>query len=120
MVNFSITSAPDYSLYREGINVNDVISEKGKAHGCNAYMYAKSCIQVIPSGGANPTVTVYYWNERNGVFVSSGAPISGKGANIPYEFVEEVNGRIFFVGVSDLSTGKVDIMVSGFERRQFS
>lgn len=125
-VQSSPASAPEYALHRENVGVADVMSSKVKKHGCNAQMYNYAHIQVVPSGGANPDVAVWWWsdaaNSGNGAFVQEHTPIAktGVGADTPYEFTIEPKGRIFFVQVAVVAAGSVSVLVSGFERHQFS
>lgn len=118
---FSMTLAPDYSLYREGVSAADVMANVKKQHGCNGAMYRYAHIQVVPAAGINPNVAVWWWSEKAQKFVQEHTPIAkaGVGAGTPYEFTIEPMGRIFFVQVA-LTTGAVDILVSGFEHKQFS
>jgi hypothetical protein len=115
-------SAPEYSLHRDGVAAADVMANVIKKHGCNAYMYNYAHIQVVPKSGANPDVVVWGWSEAADAFVQEHTPIAkaGVGADTPYEFTIEPRGRIFFVQVAAIAAGNVDILVSGFERHQFS
>jgi len=126
----SPNTAPYYASHREGVAavdavVNGVI-KKSKKNGCNAHQYKDVHIQVVPSGGANPDVAVWWWsdvaNSGNGAFIQEHTPIAkaGVGVDTPYEFTIEPKGRIFFVQVTAIAAGNVDILVSGFERHQFS
>jgi len=119
-------SAPEYALHREGVTAADVMANVIKKHGCNAYMYNYAHIQVAPKSGANPDVAVWWWSEAvnsgNGAFIQEHTPIAkaGVGVDTPYEFTIEPRGRIFFVQVAAIAAGNVDVLVSGFERHQFS
>lgn len=120
-VKTSPESAPDYALYRGAIATADVMTNVVKKHGCNAYMYNYAHIQVVPAGGANPNVAVWWWSDKANAFVQEHTPIAkaGVGADTPYEFTIEPKGRIFFVQVAVIAAGNVDVLVSGYERHQF-
>lgn len=115
-------SAPYYALHRESVTAADVMANVVKKNGCNAYMYNYAHIQVVPADGANPDVAVWWWSEQANAFIQEHTPIAkaGVGANTPYEFSIEPRGRIFFVQVATIAAGNVDVLVSGFERHQFS
>jgi len=118
----SPASAPEYNVHREDIATADVIANVVKKHGCNAYMYRYVHVQVVPEGGANPDVAVWWWSDKVDSFVQEHVPIakSGVGANTPYEFTIEPRGRIFFVQIAAIVAGSVSVLTSGFERHQFS
>jgi hypothetical protein len=119
---FSLTLAPDYIMYREGVDANDVIANVPKSHGLNAAMYKYAHIQVVPSGGANPTMNLYWWSEHANKWIQDDTPytVAPKGANIAYEVTINSQGRRFFIGLTTISVGKVDVMASGFEHVQGS
>jgi len=110
--------APDYSIHREAVAAPDVIANVVRAHGINMSGYDEAHIQVVPSGGANPNVAVYWWSENAGVFVQEHTAIakSGVGVNTPYEFTVKSKGRIMFVAVATIAAGVCDVLVSGFNR----
>ncbi len=114
-------SAPEYALHRENVSSADTMSAVTKAQGCNASMYFYSHIQVIPDAGVNPNVAVWWWSDEADAFIQEHTPIAktGVGAGVPYEFTIEPKGRIFFIQIA-ATTGAVNVMVSGFERHQFS
>jgi hypothetical protein len=107
--------APSYNLIRE-VSAADSLPVTSRGMGCNASQYASVHIQVVPSGNANPNVSVLWWSEAAGAFVQEQVPItkSGVGANTAYEFTIEAKGRIFFVAVTTLATGSVKIYASGY------
>lgn len=112
----SPTKAPTYTLYRT-VTANDTPPIIDVNYGINMSNYKTANIQVVPSGGANPTVGVMFWSEEATKFVQASTAISkaGVGADTAHEFEVECNGRIIFVTVSSLSAGSVTILVSGFE-----
>jgi len=118
----SPNTAPDYALHREGVTVVDVMANVSKKNGCNAHQYKYVHIQVVPSGGANPDVAGWWWSGGASAFIQEHSPIAlaGIGADTPYEFTVEPKGRIFFVQITAIASGSVDVLVSGFERHQFS
>jgi hypothetical protein len=111
----SITAAPEYALVRDEIIADDVIATEVKEHGIQTATYAKAHVQINPSGGANPTATVYWWSEAFGKWVQEHTPLvfAGVGANTAYEFTVECQERLMFVAVTSVGVGAVGIAVSG-------
>lgn len=109
--------SPTYTLYRDAVATNDTLPVTNINLGINMSNYKTANIQVVPSGGANPTIGVLFWSEEAEKFIQETTAISktGVGANTPHEFSVDANGRILFVAVSSLSAGSVKILVSGFE-----
>jgi hypothetical protein len=108
--------APEYALHREGVAVVDVIANVAKTQGMNMATYERAHIQVIPSGGADPTVRVHWWSEEAGRFVvdKDYIAVAGEGANTPYEFTVNCRGRRMFVAITVLAGGTANVRVSGF------
>lgn len=109
--------APDYAHHRADVTAPDVIADVPRATGINCSNYQSAHIQVVPSGGADPDVAVYWWSEEAGLFIQEHTPItrSGVGANTGYEFTVECRGRIMLVAVTAIAAGECDVYVSGFE-----
>ena len=111
--------APDYAHYRQIKDAVEANPLTNKRHGINMAHYRCSHIQVVPSGGANPTVVVEWWSEAAGKFVTEHTAISkaGIGINVPYEFTVEPRGRIMSVRVpAGCAAGHtVDIYVAGYD-----
>ncbi|PNX52105.1 MAG: hypothetical protein BV456_00740 [Thermoplasmata archaeon M8B2D] len=109
-----IKYSPEYILHRSGITAADS-TFTSYDHGVNTSYYKKANIQVVPSGGANPTVNVMWWCESASKFINEHVAIekAGIGANTPFEFTVDCLRRTMFVAVSAISTGSVDILVSG-------
>ena len=119
----SIFTSPTYSIHREGVDAIDAdISVFTKRHGCNATMYKYAHVQVIPYDIAEPAVEVMWWSDQADSFIQEHTALAkaSVSAGTPYEFTIEPQGRIFFVKVTAIVTGSVDIMVSGFEPIQLS
>ena len=108
--------APDYALHRDAVAAVDVIANVKQGSGINCANYQYANIQVVPSGGANPNVAVYWWSEQAMKFVQEHTPIAkaGVGVNTPFEFTVECNGRKMFVAVTAITAGACDVLVSGF------
>jgi len=109
--------APEYAHHRSGVTTPDVIATTPQTQGINCSNYQHAHIQVVPSGGANPNVAVYWWSEDGGVWVQEHTPItrSGVGVDTPYEFTVECRGRIMLVAVTAIAAGECDVYVAGFE-----
>lgn len=110
--------APDYAQHRSDVAAPDVIANVPRTQGINTTGYQHAHIQVVPSGGANPTVVVYWWSESAEVFVADHTDITkaGVGADTPFEFTVECRGRIMLVAISVIAAGVCDVYVSGYER----
>lgn len=108
--------APEYALHRSAVAAPDSLPEANRAHGINMASHTSAHIQVVPSGGANPSVAVLWWSEAAGKFVQEHVVIAraGVGADTPYEFTTESKGRIMFVAVTAIVAGAVDVHVSGY------
>lgn len=113
----SLKIAPQYAPHRRGVAAVDTPPETEKSHGINGGHYRTAHVQVIPTGGANPTVEVYWWSETAGEFVQEHTPLqfAGVGADTGFEFTIECRGRIFVVLVTTLAAGSVDIDVAGYD-----
>lgn len=108
--------APIYQPYRSAVAAADTLATMPKTAGANATGYQDVHVQVIPSGGANPTVLVAWWSEAAGRFVPEHTPLekAGTGADTPYEFTIQPKGRIFVVAVKTIAAGAVAIHLSAF------
>lgn len=113
--------APKYNFIRS-VTAVDVPANLTRKHGVNAGMYRFAHVQVIPSGGGNPTVEIMWWSEAAAKFVKEHVALvkAGIGVNTPFEFSIEPRGRIFAVVVTVLAAGQADIYVSGFQHEQVS
>lgn len=107
-----------WSLHREGVTAVDTLPLTGvaaKKRGMNMQGYDTALIEVMPSGTANPTVTVLYWSQRLERFVREHTNLvfTGVGADTPFQFSVECRGRVMFVAVTTLAAGSVNIGVAG-------
>lgn len=109
-------AAPRYARHRSEVTAADGAAIANRMLGCNTENYTHTHIQVVPSGGANPTAEVLWWSEEAGQFVSEHTAISkaGTGADTPFEFTVASQGRILFVKLTSISAGSVEVMVAGF------
>lgn len=108
--------APRYARHRSGVTGADAAIITDRKVGINMTEYTHAHIQVIPTGGANPTVEVLWWSEAANRFIEEHTNISkaGGGVNAPYEFTVDCRGRIMFVRFDLLTGGTCEVMVSGF------
>lgn len=113
----SLTIAPGMVMYREDVAAVDVIANVLQGAGVNCGHYRTVHINVIPESAAIPTVAVYWWSDKAGKFIQEHTAISkgGLAANIPFGFTVEARGRIMFVAVAVLATGKVSIELAGYD-----
>jgi len=97
----SLSHTPVYAFHRYLFGASDTPPETVKRHGLNTEGFQFAHVQVVPVDGANPDVKVLFWSEKAAQFVEkhSSLAFAGKGANIPYEFDVECNGRTMFVSV---------------------
>ncbi len=112
----SIDKSPNYTLYRDGLTAVDSVFNKIDK-GIHTSHYQTALIQVVPAGGADPTVEVRWWSEDASLFVKAHTALTraGIGADIPYEFEISSQGRIMMVAVNVLAAGSVKIYVCGSE-----
>jgi len=103
----------EYRLHRDGAAVDSTDSDE-QAHGMNMHGFRFANIQVVPNTGANPTTEVMFWSEAAEKFIKANTAIikAGLGANIPYEYSVEANGRIIWVKVT---VGAAKVYVSGWD-----
>lgn len=114
----SITSAPDYACHRKSVAAVDVaLATVDQSLGMNCRGYGVVNAQVIPDGGAVPKVEALFWSEAAGAFISCEDPIekTAPGADTPFEFSFDANGRIVFIAVTTLAGGTVDVYLGGFD-----
>ncbi|KKN42115.1 hypothetical protein LCGC14_0716470 [marine sediment metagenome] len=110
--------APNYvrhRLVKGAIDTGDITNQR---RGMNMASHSHAHVQVLPKNGANPDVKILFWSSAIGKFIDPDVEIAvtGKGADVPYEFTFEPRGRIFFVFVTGTVTGddEVEIQVAGF------
>ena len=108
--------APDYALHRSAVTSADSLPETERGHGINMASHTTAHIQVVPSGGADPSVEVLWWSEVAQEFVQEHISIErvGVGVDRPYEFDVDSRGRIMFVAITTIAAGAVDVHVSGY------
>lgn len=108
---------PEYKQHRKAVATADGASvlEESK-HAFNAKGFERLCVQVLPAGGANPSVEVMFWSDAAGKFISAHTALTfaGKGANTAYEITVDVYGRKTLVSVTAIAAGTVDVHVAGF------
>lgn len=110
-----ISSAPEFNTHRSAVTAADSAVEDPK-RGVNCRGFDKMHVQVTPTGGANPSVEVLFWHDGAVKFISEYTPVTktGKGADTPYSFTVDVQGRRAFVAVTAIAAGSVDISVAGW------
>lgn len=109
-------SAPRYALHRDARTGPDTLADVPKGAGMNMEGYENAHIQVVPSGGANPNVAVYWWSEAATAWVQEHTPITraGVGVDTPYEFTVQPRGRRMLVAFAALAAGQASVYVAGF------
>lgn len=115
----NLAHSPQYGKHRTGVTAVDglpaTLTTKRLGMACEGYLAA--LIQVIPSGGANPTVEVLTWSDEAGHFVPqvAAAVVAGPGANLPFEFEFFCRSRYFFVRFTVLAGGSCEVVATGSE-----
>jgi hypothetical protein len=109
--------SPNYTEHRKDVSAADTVFNDEKL-GINMKDYEKAHIQVVPAGGADPSVTIRYWSPAKGAYIDEQTPITkaGVGVNVAYEFTVDCYGRKMFVEVSTIAAGTADVYVAGFGR----
>lgn len=118
MSDNSLKHAPKYTQHRAGVSAVDSLPETEKGRGMNTDGYLAAHVQVVPSGGANPSVKVQVWSDALGQFIDvteTEFAQTGAGADVPYEFTIPVRSRAVFVAVTALAAGTCDIYMAGSE-----
>lgn len=113
-------NAPNFNTHRTNVTATDTIANVTARQGMNMEGYENAHVQVIPSGGANPTVQVYFWapgaaaGAGGWIREHTAATFAGVGADTPFGFTVAARGRKMFVAVTTLAGGSVRIDVSGY------
>lgn len=116
----ALSHAPVYVEHRHGVVAVDglVATLTNPALGIACPGYEQAHVQVVPSGGANPSVEVLVWSDAAGHFIN---PVgtefvqAGTGVNTSYEFTVPVRSRLFFVRVTAIAAGSCSVFVAGSE-----
>lgn len=112
--------APDFALHRI-VTANDSLPVDEKKNGMLMQDYQHAVVQVVPSGGDNPVVSVLFWSEEADEFVPEHTALdyAAKGANTPWQIEVACYGRSMLVAVTAGSgAGETKIYVSGFNPSQ--
>lgn len=111
----SLQRAPQMTLWKEGLAAAESLplAQPQKA-GINCGSYNKILVNVIPAGGANPTITMLVWSDKAGAFIQTipAATFAAPGADTPYSFEFTAEGRIVYPAVTTLAAGEVAIEAS--------
>lgn len=112
----SLKRAPEYKAHRLAIDAVDSPNPTDSIYGIQCREFDRLHVQVHPSGGANPSVEVVFWSDALQTFISAHTSLTfaGKGADTPYEFSVDVEGRIAFVRVAAIVAGACDVYVAGW------
>jgi len=115
----SIQHAPDYSAHREAVAGADGLPATltNKTVGMNCHGYLSSLVQIVPSGGSNPTVELLTWSDAAGHFIPQvpAAIFAAPGADLPFEITVECRSRIIFVRFTINAAGVADAYIAGHE-----
>ena len=111
----SVKDSPKYSTHREAVTAVDASPSTKQAEGINYQGYDYALFQVIPTGGANPSIELMEWSDEANSFISANPKfeLTGLGIDTPYSFTSLALGRILWVRVSALLAGSVNIVYSG-------
>jgi len=108
----SLNRAPQMTLWKEGLAAAETLPlSRPQTAGINCGNYNKILVNVIPTGGANPTVTMLVWSDKANAFIQliPASTFAGPGADTPFSFVFEAQGRILYPAVTTLGAGAVAI-----------
>lgn len=110
------TKSPQYQAFRLDVDAVDVSPVTNKRFGLACSGYDIAMFQIIPSGGADPTIEILSWCEAAGRFISVNpvATSVGLGADEPFEVTVSPYGRVLYVSVTALAAGSVDIYSSAY------
>lgn len=106
--------APAYAHHRYITSV-DALPVTKENLGINMASHSHAHIQVVPSGGCNPSVAILWWSKAAARFIPEHTPITkaGQGVDTPYEFTVECRGRIMLVIATALASGIAEVHVAG-------
>jgi hypothetical protein len=118
----SVSDTPRYSIHRSGVTVIDPTPSDKETEASNFSGFDIACFQVIPSGGASPTVEVMEWSEIAGSFISANPKfiVTTLGVDTPYAFTVTAAGRKLWVMVTAIVGGSVDIYAAGRQTGRIS
>lgn len=107
---------PDYNLHRDASG-NDTLPIGDRGKGMHMHGYSHAHVQVIPTGGDNPVVSVLFWSETAGEFIvqHTALDFGAKGANVSWEATIEARGRVMFVALTAGVAAGTKVFVSGFD-----
>lgn len=110
--------APNYTKHRTKVTAADSAALTDVKSCINMDGFADAHVQVIPSGGANPTVEVLWWSDAASKFIKEQVALTkaGIGADTPYEFTVSAKGRKMLVAVTTIAAGQCDVYVAGFNQ----
>jgi hypothetical protein len=110
----SVKNSPKYTLVRT-VTAADSAPSDNDRDAVSFDGFDIGLFQIVPSGGANPSVELMAWCDAAGAFISANtkAEYTGMGANVPYEFTVSAAGRKFWVNVTALAAGTVQIYAAG-------
>lgn len=117
--------APEYALHRHFAGLlagGDTGDIDNPDRGILMQDYDDAAVQVVPSAGANPAISVLFWGEGAGKFIAEHTALefAAKGAGVAWETRVAAKGRRMFVYISSgVGVGEeCHIYVSGFRPDQ--
>ena len=112
----SVHTSPKYTKFRV-VTVDDTsASIPNKANGGLAFAgYDIGNVQVIPTGGANPSIEILSWCPKLETYISvyPKAEFPGQGADTPFEITFSPYNRTVWIFVTGTGTGQVELQVCG-------
>lgn len=104
-----------FTKVRDAIDAVDASNPTNENVGVNFAGYDIAMFNIIPSGGANPSVEILVWSPTAGKYISASPAIThaGAGADTSYSITEFAYGRNLFVKITALAAGSVHIEAKG-------
>ena len=108
----SVSDTPEYLKIRSVLATDATFTNQ--CDGGNFTGFDLGAFQVIPSGGADPSIVLMSWSEAAGEYIAGNPSftVAGAGADVPYEFTVQVAGRWMFPAVT-IAGGSVEIYAAG-------
>lgn len=118
----TVHDAPNFKPFSVGVAAAETLTGKAATAGLNFSGYDVALFDIVPSGGANPTIEVMVWSPSAEAWVSTNpaSTFVGLGVDIPHQIAFNAYGRILYPRVSVIGAGSVSISAAGRIHGAFS